>query len=188
MGRAGTSRFARALPAVLCAMTVFHATTAAAGPRLLLFPFEMIDATSSSAMYGYDAPGGLPTGPLPAETQRLARITDNLAERITKDGRYDLVDPAPVAAEIEAKRPISQCNGCEDDIAKAAGAELAIIATVEKLSDLLFNFKLYLRDVSSQKVTNVMSTTVQGSTDEAWMRAIRYLAERQLLTAEGAPR
>lgn len=158
---------------------------AAAGPRVLLFPFEIVDATESAGAYGYDQPGGLPTGPSQAETARLKRISADLAARIEKDGRYTLVGNAAIDADIEAKKPISKCNGCEDDIAKAAGASLALVAVVEKLSDLLFNFKLYLRDVPAQKVTSVMSITVQGSTDEAWLRGVRYLAERQLLVAEG---
>ena len=156
---------------------------AAAATRLVLFPFEIVDATASAGAYGYDQPGGLPTGPSKAETERLGRISADLAARIEKDGRYSLAGDAALAAEIEAKAPISKCNGCEDDIAKAAGASLALVAVVEKLSDLLFNFKLYLRDVPAQKLTAVMSITVQGSTDEAWLRGVRYLAERQLLVA-----
>ncbi|MBL8565614.1 MAG: DUF3280 domain-containing protein [Hyphomicrobiaceae bacterium] len=162
------------------------AAPASAAAKLMLFPFELIDATAGPAAYGYDAPGGLPTGPSQAETDRLKTITGDLAARIAKDGRYEIVPSAAVAAEIEAKRPISQCNGCEDDIARSAGATKAIVATVEKLSDLLFNFKLYLRDVEAQKLEAIMSTTVQGSTDEAWLRGVRYLAERQLFAAKGA--
>lgn len=170
-----------AIPALLAL-----ASPAAAATKLLLFPFELIDATAGPAAYGYDAPGGLPTGPSKAETDRLKTITSDLAARIAKDGRYEIVSTEKVAAEIEAKRPISQCNGCEDDIARAAGAGKAIIATVEKLSDLLFNFKLYVRDVEAQKLEAIMSTTVQGSTDEAWLRGVRYLAERQLFADKGA--
>lgn len=190
MRRAGTMLVLSRLAALLAALTAFHVVAAAAAPapRLLLFPFELIDVTTSASAYGYDAPGGLPTGPSKAETDRLALITGSLAERIEKDGRYALVKTDTVASVIAEKAPISQCNGCEDDIAKAAGAQLALIATVEKLSDLLFNFKLYLRDIDGGKVTAVMGTTIQGSTDEAWLRGIRYLAERQLLTGEASVR
>lgn len=173
---------------LLLAGALLVASPAAAATRLLLFPFELIDATTSAAAYGYEAPGGLPSGPSKAETDRLGLITADLARRIAADGRYDLVATEKVAAEIEAKRPISQCNGCEDDIARAAGARKVIVATVEKLSDLLFNIKLYVRDVEAQKLEAVMTTTVQGSTDEAWLRGIRYVAERQLLAdREGKP-
>lgn len=181
MGRARMPAFA-----LLVAGALTAASPAAGATRLLLFPFELIDATTSAAAYGYDAPGGLPTGPSQAETDRLKLITGDLARRIREDARYDLVPADTVAAEIEAKKPISQCNGCEDDIARAAGAGKVIVATVEKLSDLLFNIKLYLRDVEAQKLEAVLTTTVQGSTDEAWLRGIRYIAERQLLAGNGS--
>lgn len=159
---------------------------AADAPRLLLFPFELIDATQNQSMIGIGPPMGLPSGPSQAERERLATITRALEKRIADDGRYALADRTPIAADLEAKSPIAKCNGCEDDLAAKVGADLAIVATVEKLSDLLFNFNLYLRDVKSQKLTAVMSTTIQGSTDEAWLRGIRYLAERKLLTAGDA--
>ncbi len=150
-------------------------------PALALFPFEMIDAAQDAGAMGYGAGGGLPTGPDKEEVRRLKAISDDLARRIAADGRYKLIPSQSLADEIAKLGPIHKCNGCEDDIAKRAGARLALIATVEKLSDLLFNFNLYLRDVAEQKLTNVMSTTIQGSTDEAWSRGIRYLAERKLL-------
>ncbi|MGD9783773.1 MAG: DUF3280 domain-containing protein [Hyphomicrobiaceae bacterium] len=150
---------------------------------LLVFPFEMIDAAQDPMAMGLPGFGGLPKGPDSAETARLTAITSELERRIAADGRYRLADRTGIAAELADRAPISKCNGCEDDLASKAGAELALVATVEKLSDLLFNFNLYLRDVKAQKLVSVMSTTVQGSTDEAWQRGIRYLAERKLLTA-----
>jgi len=167
-------------------MIIASGAAAAEPPKLLLFPFELIDATQNSAMIGFGPPMGLPSGPNSAEKLRLETISNALEKRIRDDGRYVLVDTTPVAEDLARQSPISKCNGCEDDIATKAGAELALVATVEKLSDLLFNFNLYLRDVKSQKLTAVMSTTIQGSTDEAWLRGIRYLAERKLLTSGDA--
>lgn len=149
--------------------------------KIVVFPFEIIDATKSSGPMGYELGGGLPAGPDKDEMRRLNVISDDLVRRILQDGRYQPVGGRELSGEIEKASPIYKCNGCEDDIATRFGARLALIATVEKLSDLLFNFNLYLRDVSQQKVTTIMSTTIQGSTDEAWLRGVRYLAERKLL-------
>ncbi|MCB1521123.1 MAG: DUF3280 domain-containing protein [Hyphomicrobiaceae bacterium] len=192
-GREGSARalashrgLAALAAAAILVSSITFASAAGAAPRLIFFPFEMIDATQNASMYGMGGPMGLPTGPSDVETERLATISAALAKRIAADGRYELVPQAMFAADLAEKAPISKCNGCEDDIATKAGAEFALIATVEKLSDLLFNFNLYLRDVKAQKLTSVMSTTIQGSTDEAWLRGIRYLAERKLLTAGDA--
>lgn len=149
--------------------------------KIVVFPFEIIDATRTSGPMGYDLGGGLPSGPDKDEVRRLKVISDDLASRIVRDGRYELVGGAELAVVLGKAGPIHTCNGCEDDIARSLGAPLVLIATVEKLSDLLFNFNLYLRDVAQQKVVSIMSTTIQGSTDEAWLRGIRYLAERKLL-------
>ncbi len=158
------------------------ASSQAAGPeKVVVFPFELIDVTNSSGPMGYEVGGGLPAGPDKDEVRRLKLITDDLVRRIAEDGRYAVVAENDLAPELEKAVPIHKCNGCEDDIAKRFGANLALIMTVEKLSDLLFNFNLYLRDVTQQKVTSIMSTTIQGSTDEAWLRGVRYLAERKLL-------
>lgn len=173
-------RVPAAVLAAVALMAVTVAPVAAAG-KLALFPFEVIDAAQDANAMGMGFGGGLPTGPKPDEVRRLALITDNLRQRIATDGRYELTPTDAIAADVEKLGPIHKCNGCEDDIARKAGATLALIATVEKLSDLLFNFKLYLRDVATSRVTDVMSTTIQGSTDEAWLRGVRYLAERKLL-------
>lgn len=177
----------RNLASAVAALLLVPSTMIVVTPRALgaqkivVFPFEVIDATKTSGPTGYDLGGGLPAGPDEDEVRRLKVISDELVRRIDKDGRYELVGRSGLAAEIEKVGPIYKCNGCEDDIAKRLGAGLVLIATVEKLSDLLFNFNLYLRDVSQEKVTSIMSTTIQGSTDEAWLRGIRYLAERKLL-------
>lgn len=153
-----------------------------AAPKLVLFPFEMVDAAQDAGAMGLGFGGGLPQEANASETLRLVLITEDLRRRISADGRYALMGADATAGEVAKRGPIHKCNGCEDDIAKAAGAEVALVGIVEKLSDLLFNFNLYLRDVNQGKLTAVMSTTVQGSTDEAWLRGIRYLAERKLLT------
>ena len=167
----------------LLAGLVLSPAMLAAAPKLVLFPFEMVDAAQDAGAMGMGFGGGLPMGPDKAEVRRLALITDDLRQRIANDARYDLISADLVVADVEKLGPIHKCNGCEDDIARKAGAEVAVIAIVEKLSDLLYNFNLYVRDVAQQKLTAVMSTTVQGSTDEAWRRGIRYLAERKLLQA-----
>jgi hypothetical protein len=153
--------------------------TALAGQKAIIFPFDLIDQSQQFEI------GVMPKGIDPEDKRRLGVITEELTKLIKESGRYDVVDPAPLAAEIEEKAPIYKCNGCEDDLAKKAGADVAFIGTVRKASDVLFTVSVYVRDVANEKVTRQASSEIYGNTDAMWLRAVRYLLQKRLY-AEGA--
>ena len=73
-----------------------------------------------------------------------------------------------------------KCNGCEDDLAKKVGADIAFIGTVRKASDVLFTVSIYVRDVANQKVIRQGSSEIYGNTDKMWLRAVNYIVDRRL--------
>ena len=152
---------------------------ALAGQKAVIFPFDLIDQSQQFEI------GLMPKEIDPEEKRRLAVITEELTKLIKQSGRYEVVDPAPISAEIEQKAPIHKCNGCEDDLAKKVGAEVAFIGTVRKASDVLFTVSVYIRDVASAKVIKQASSEIYGNTDAMWLRAVRYIVEKRLFAPEG---
>jgi len=152
---------------------------ALAGPRAIVFPFDLVDESQQYEM------GVMPKGVSDEEKGRLALITEELAKLIKEGGRYEVVDSAPIAKEIDDAAPIYKCNGCEDGLAKKAGAEVAFIGTVRKASDVLFTVSVYIRDVGQEKVTRQASGEIYGNTDAMWLRAVHYIVQKRLFP-EGA--
>jgi hypothetical protein len=152
---------------------------ALAGQKAIIFPFDLIDQSQQFEI------GLMPKEIDPEEKRRLAVITEELTKLIKQSGRYEVVDPAPISAEIEQKAPIHKCNGCEDDLAKKVDAEVAFIGTVRKASDVLFTVSVYIRDVASAKVIKQASSEIYGNTDAMWLRAVRYIVEKRLFAPEG---
>jgi len=153
---------------------------ALAGPKAIVFPFDLIDESQQQYEIGV-----MPQGVSDDEERRLALITEELTKLLKADGRYDIVDTAPIAQEIDAKAPIYKCNGCEDGLAKKAGAEVAFIGTVRKASDVLFTVSVYIRDVGQEKVTRQASSEIYGNTDAMWLRSVHYIVQKRLFP-EGA--
>jgi hypothetical protein len=164
--------------ALALAFTLLPAA-ALAGQKAIVFPFDLIDQQQQFEI------GLMPQGIDPEEKRRLALISDELTKLIEESGRYEVVDPAPIAAEIEEKSPMHKCNGCEDDLAKKVGAQVAFIGTVRKASDVLFTVSVYIRDVTKEKVVKQASSEIYGNTDAMWLRAVRYLVKKRLFP-EGA--
>jgi hypothetical protein len=73
-----------------------------------------------------------------------------------------------------------KCNGCEDDLAKKVGAEVAFIGTVRKASDVLFTVSVYIRDIAKERVVKQGSSEIYGNTDAMWLRAVNYIVDRRL--------
>lgn len=154
-------------------LTLFPAAALAA-QKAIIFPFDLIDQSQQFEI------GLMPKGIDPEEKRRLQIITDELVQLIKASGRYEVVDSAPIAKDIEDKAPMHKCNGCEDDLAKKVGAEIAFIGTVRKASDVLFTVSVYIRDVAKEKVIQQGSSEIYGNTDAMWLRAVKYIVERRL--------
>ena len=163
------------------ALTLFPAASFAV-QKAVIYPFDLIDQSQQFEI------GLMPKGLDPEDKRRLQIITAELTKRIKESGRYDVVDSAPIAKDIEDKSPMYKCNGCEDDLAKKVGADVAFIGTVRKASDVLFTVSVYVRDVAGEKVVLQGSSEIYGNTDKMWSRAVNYIVDRRLFAqGQGKP-
>ena len=147
-------------------MMLLVASHASAAEKIAIFPFDLRDVSQEGEVVPQYQPEDL---------RRLKVVADELKTLMEKSGRYEVVDMAPYAADIEAASPFSKCNGCEVEIAKKAGANLAVTGYVDKLSDALISLQLFARDTATGKVTKAMSAEIRGNTDELWLHGIRWL-------------
>jgi hypothetical protein len=148
------------------------APAGAADPaRLAVFDFELIDSSLPS-----------PTArPDPADLARLRMIEAELRTRLAASGRFELVDMAPAAAQLEGDRSLWNCNGCEVAIARDLDADLALVGWVQKVSTLIINLNVAIREVPGRELAFAASVDIRGNTDESWRRGIRYLLDNRLL-------
>ena len=112
---------------------------------------------------------------------RLALIDRELRAGLAASGRFRIVDTAPAAAEIARAGYWRSCNGCEAAIAQRLGADLALAGWVQKVSNLILNINLTVRDAATRELLFAASVDIRGNTDESWRRGIRYLIEHRLL-------
>lgn len=156
--RSDTGRLALSLIAlVACA----PALAAEPLPKVAVFPFRLIDSSLEGEVAGAEA-----------ETARLALMTDDLRARIADSGRLEVVYPEEARAA---------CPACEVAAAGRAGADYALTGWVQKVSDLILNINLRVRNVRSGDVVFQDSVDIRGNTDRSWLRGLRYLVERRLL-------
>jgi hypothetical protein len=61
-------------------------------------------------------------------------------------------------------------------------------ALVQKVSALILNINIFVRDTHSGRLIASMSVDLRGNTDESWSRALSYLLRNRLLAPNyGAP-
>lgn len=149
-----------------------------AAPKLLIFPIDMQIPRTEMDFFMQ------PAGPSPAEQERLKKANAELAKLVAADGRYELVDTAPFSEEIENKRPIYECNGCEVHIGEKAKADYLMVCVLNKISETHLSLTVSLVDVARKGVVDNSSVLIQGNTDDAWMHGVRWLARNRLLVAE----
>ena len=143
---------------------------AAAERTVAVFDFELIDSSLEGEI----------RGPRPDEQERLARAGDQLRSRLRESGRFSVIDLAPAAAEARASN-LQACGGCDTRLAGRLGAELAVTGTVQKVSNLILNMNIYVREVASGKLIAAMSADMRGNTDESWSRALEWLVRNRFL-------
>ena len=151
----------------LVALGLSLPAAAAERPRVAFFGFSIINTSLE------------PTKP--AEEARLRMLDALLRERLAGSGRFALVEiSSELQQEIARGADIRDCNGCERDYAKRAGADWAAWGTVQKVSNLILNINLYIEDAQTGKLEFVKSVDIRGNTDESWRHGLDYMLRNYL--------
>jgi Protein of unknown function (DUF2380) len=143
--------------------------------KLLMLDFELIDEQA-------------PDVPFPEGPARLAMISRRLREAFVRERFYEVIDPAPVAALIEATRKtqnVLDCTGCDVEIARAAGVDRMLLGWVQKVSNLILNINIEVREATGGKPVLVKSVDLRGNTDQSWQRGIDYLVRDMVEKRQG---
>jgi hypothetical protein len=150
---------------------------AAEPPRLAVFDLEMIDTSLPDPTRGLRAD----------DRDRLQRTSDQLRKKLGESGKFQVVDISPVNAAAHQSN-LQACGGCDVKLAQQLDADLEITGVVQKISNLILNIRLYLRDVHTGRLLAAVNADMRGDADESWSRTIRYLIHERLLAPNyGAP-
>jgi hypothetical protein len=160
------------------AIALFISSPVAAEPlRAAIFDFELLDTSLQGEI----------KGPQADEQRRLKDVTDQLRKGLAEAGKFVIVDISPVNAAAHASN-LQSCGGCDVDYARQLGADLAITGVVQKVSALILNMNIYLRDTQTGQLIAGMSADFRSNTDESWSRTMSYLLRNRLLAPNyGSP-
>jgi hypothetical protein len=164
--------------AIAMMMLMATASAHAADPsKLAVFDFEMMDTSLEGQI----------NGPRLDEQQRLLRAGDQLRKELGESGKFRIIDIAPVNAAAHQSH-LQACGGCDVKLAKQIGADIAVTGVVQKVSNLILNVNVYMRDTGTGRLVRGASVDTRGNTDESWSRAVHYLVQERLLAINpGAP-
>ena len=133
---------------------------------IVLLDFELIDGTLDRASDE-------------AQRARLKTISDALRDEFIARRFYTVLDNKPaqaLIADLESRFKLYDCNGCDTDIGKALGADRTLTGWVQKVSNLILNINIQIRDVQSGLIVLTRSVDIRGNTDVSWLRGIHYMA------------
>ena len=163
---------------VVALMLLVSAPAAAEPLKAAVFDFELLDTSLQ----------GQVNGPQAVEQRRLKAVTEQLRNGLAEAGKFVVLDIAPVNAAAHASN-LQACGGCDVQYAQQLGADVAITGLVQKVSALILNMNIYVRDAHSGQVITSMSADFRSNTDKSWSRTLSYLLRNRLLAPNyGAPR
>jgi hypothetical protein len=124
----------------------------------------------------------------PEEIERTRMLGQQLRDALSRSGRYRVVDLAPVRAALDRTPELRNCNGCELPLARQVGADQAVVAWVQKVSNLILNINLEIEDATTGARIRAGSVDIRGNTDESWTRGLRFLLEDRILIDKAGAR
>ena len=115
------------------------------------------------------------------QTARLALASAELRRLFSASGQFDVIDLAPHAARVRERSPLFKCNGCVEELAAAAGADIAVTGIVQKTSNLILSFAIEVKDARSGLPIRGGQVDIRGNTDDTWVRGVRWIVKNRLL-------
>jgi Protein of unknown function (DUF2380) len=162
---------------VVALMLLVSSAVHADPPKVAVFDFELLDTSLQGEV----------DGPRADEQRRLKEVTEQLRKALAASGKFVVIDIAAVNAAAHASN-LQACGGCDVQYAQQLGADLAITGLVQKVSALILNMNVYLRDAHTGQLIASMNADFRGNTDESWSRTMGFLLRNRMFAPNyGAP-
>jgi Protein of unknown function (DUF2380) len=142
-------------------------------PALLILPLDMVDTSGETPSHAQE------------HEDRLVALAQYLSQALAHDGSYAIIDPSPISGQINKARTVrlSECNGCELDLARLVHADRVLIGKVDKVSTLIGSLDLSIVNVATGERVFSRVLSFRGDTDEAWQHAARFFVRELEATA-----
>ena len=156
------------VPLVLLLLMAFAAPAHAAA-KVVVFDLEILDTS------------GEPTNP--DHAGRLDRMTGVLRDGLKASGRYDVIGVRDTAVAAEVPTSLRSCNGCERDLGRKAGADIVVTGFIHKISTLILNVQIIMRDIDSGDTIASGLVDIRGDNERSWRHGIDWLLRHRLPTS-----
>lgn len=114
---------------------------------------------------------------------RMARMSDALRDALRRAALFNVIDTPQLRADIErikAAQYLHRCNGCELDLARAAGARVVLVPWIYRMSQLVVTMHFEMKEVSTGKLLMKRALDFRNDTDASWKREVDYLVRDML--------
>ncbi len=155
--------------ALLCAGLALSPAAGARDIRAAVFDLDFVDTSLEGAV-----------GSSREDEMRRLALAGELLRRMLAERGLAPVDLGPARERIAKAAPLTRCNGCDLDLARELGADLAVTGLVQKVSNLILNINVTIRDLRDGRALRAGSVDIRGNTDESWSRGMSYLVRNRL--------
>ncbi|GJD72036.1 DUF3280 domain-containing protein [Methylobacterium goesingense] len=158
--------YLRLIVSSLGAMLIVATGARAEPPKAAVFDFQLADLGSQE--------------PTDADKARLKPLSDQLRSLLKESARYEIVSTDPVREDVAKGSNLRRCNGCAEEYAKKLGADVAITGEIQKVSNLILNINVYVKDLRSDKAEQAYSVDIRGDNDVSFDRGVKYLVKNSM--------
>lgn len=118
--------------------------------------------------------------PTEADVARLGPISDLLRGLLQESGRYVIIPTEPVKADVAKGSELRKCGGCADEYARKLGADVAITGEIQKVSNLILNINVYVKDLKGGTPEKAYTVDIRGDNDLSFQHGVKYLVKNNL--------
>jgi hypothetical protein len=154
---------------IAAALTGSCASPALAFTKIAVFGFELVDTSLDGQFNGKN----------PDEQRRLAALKPRVDAFFAGDGDIRPVDISPVQKAAEAQN-LQACGGCDLRLAQSVGAALSLTGTVQKISNLILNINMVVRDVATGRVVAAGNADIRSNSDLSWFKGVDWLLRNRI--------
>jgi hypothetical protein len=141
--------------------------------KIAVFDFELDDQSPAAALLNQ----GTSTASAMHKVSSAARL------ELARSGQYNVIDASGTDMNAVPNKSFRSCDGCEAAIARALGADQALIGVVKRATQTDYYLWMQIRDARTGKILDQQAANFAGGED-GWASGARMLIRHQILVKQ----